>query len=247
MLARMLSPFEEFGPSAGAIYCADRVLQRLSPKLRLYFYELLEQPIPEEPLLPPRLAKWLELREIHAGAPELAQMPARPDIKASRFRQEAICLAAFLKDEFVGHIWFCFRAYQEDEVRCTFLLPDEKHSVFDFDLYVFPEHRLGLGFVGIWNAANAFLRSRGVHRSYSRLTRFNLASRQAHRRLGARCIGRMLVLQLGKAEFTLATLPPYVHVSLSDSDRAQLKLRASRNAPGQPRGRLVGQHAGSEN
>ncbi len=244
MLARLLSPFQEFGVFAGAIYCADRLLQRLSPHLRLQFYELLEQPIPDHPLLPPRLAATFELREIRAGAPELARMPARPDIKASRFRQNAICLAAFQKDEFVGHIWFCFHAYQEDEVLCTFVLPDDKHSVFDFDLYLFPEHRMGLAFVGIWNAANAWLRARGVRCSYSRLTRFNLASRRAHLKLGARCIGRMFVLQVGKLEFTLATLPPYVHVSFNERDRTQLKLRASRPLAEQARSTLVGQHAG---
>jgi len=244
MLARLVSPFQEFGLFAGAIYCVDRILQRLSPRLRLQFYELLEQPIPEEPLLPPRFAGSFELREIRAGAPELARMPARPEIKSSRFRQNAICLAAFQKDEFVGHIWFCFRAYQEDEVRCTFLLPDAKHSVFDFDLYLFPEHRMGLGFVAIWNAANEFLRDRGVRCSYSRLTRFNLPSRRAHLRLGARCIGRMFVLQLAKLECTLATLPPYVHVSCGERDRTQLKLRASRSVPESPRGSLAGQQAG---
>jgi hypothetical protein len=244
MLARVLSPFQEFGLPAGVVYCGDRVLQRLSPHLRLQFYELLEQPIPEGPLLPPRLAKSFELREIHAGAPELARMPARTEIKASRFRQNAICLAAFQKEEFVGHIWFCFGSYQEDEVRCNFLLPDAKHSVFDFDLYLFPEHRMGLGFVAIWNAANEFLRSRGIRCSYSRLTRFNLASRRAHLRLGARCIGRMLVLQFGKVEFTVATLPPYVHISFSERDRTQLKLRASVPMRRDARGRLVGQHAG---
>jgi len=244
MLARLLSPFQEFGVFAGTIYCIDRVLQRLSPHLRLQFYELLEQPIPEEPLLPPRLAGSLELREIQAGSPELARMPARPDIKASRFRQNAICLAAYQKEQLVGHIWFCFRTYREDEVRCTFLLPDEQHSVFDFDLYLFPEHRMGIGFVAIWNAANEFLRARGVRCSYSRLTRFNLPSRRAHLRLGARCIGRMFVLQMGKVECTLATLPPYVHVSFSERDRTHLKLRAGRPAGNKPRGSLVGQHAG---
>ena len=62
------------------------------------------------------------MREIPRGSPEIAQMPARPDIKESRFRQNAICLGAFQEDRFIGYIWFCFHAYEEDEVRCTFAL-----------------------------------------------------------------------------------------------------------------------------
>lgn len=225
MLARLLSPFQEFGFFAGLIYAIDRILQRLSPNLRLYFYELLAQPIPDEPLLPSSLSRALEMRQIGVGAPEIALMPARPDIKESRFKQNAICLGAFQKGRFIGHIWFCFDAYDEDEVRCTFVLPQGNQAVFDFDLFLFPEYRMGLGFVGIWNGANEFLRSRGIKCSFSRLTRFNLASRRAHMQLGARRVGRVFVLRAWQLEFMLATVPPYVHLSLGKQNRVRLKLR----------------------
>ena len=231
MLTRLLSPFKEFGWFAGLIYAIDRLLQRLSPSLHLYFYELLVQPIPDEPLLPSRLAKGLEMREIPEGAPEIALMPARPDIKESRFRQNAICLGAYQKNQFIGHIWFCFHAYEEDEVRCTFVLPEGEQAVFDFDLFLFPEYRLGLGFIGIWNGANEFLRNRGVKCSFSRLTRFNLASRRAHLQLGARCVGRVFVLRMWQVEFMIATVPPFAHISFGKHDRVRLKLRQDACSP----------------
>jgi hypothetical protein len=225
MLAKLMSPFREFGCFAGLIYAVDRIFQRLSPSLRLYFYELLVQPIPEEPLLPSRLSRTLQMREIAFGDPEIARMPARPDIKESRFKQDAICLGAFQNSQFIGHIWFCFHTYEEDEVRCTFVLPEGKQTVFDFDLFVFPEYRMGLGFVGIWNGANDFLRGRGIKCSFSRLTRFNLASRRAHAQLGAQRVGRVFVLRAWRMEFMVATIPPYVHLSLGKQDRVRLKLR----------------------
>src|SRR5271169_4005455 len=114
MLAKLTSPFQEFGFFAGLLYAVDRLLQGVSPNLRLYFYELVVQPIPEAPLLPENLSKALEIREIRTSDPEIALMPARPDIKESRFRQNAICLGAFRKSVFIGHIWFCFHAYEED-------------------------------------------------------------------------------------------------------------------------------------
>ena len=162
MLDKLTSPFKEFGLLAGLLYVIDSVFLRISPSLRLYFYELMVQPIPEKPLLPARFAKGIEIREIKRGDPEVDLMPARPEIKQSRFEQNAICLGAFQKGKFIGYIWFCFRAYDEDEVRCTFLLTPADQAVFDFDLYLFPEYRMGLGFIGIWNGANAFLRSRGI-------------------------------------------------------------------------------------
>jgi len=244
MLARLMSPFKEFGFFAGLFYSVDRVLQQISPNLRLYVYELLAQPIPDKPLLPARLSKSLEMREIKAGDREIAQMPARPDIKELRFKQNAICLGAYQKGHFIGHIWFCFHEYEEDEVRCTFVLPEGNRSVFDFDLYVFPEYRMGLGFAGIWNGANEFLRSRGVVVSYSRLTRFNLASRRAHQQLGARCAARMLVLRAWQAELTIATVSPYVHLSLRAGNRARVKLRPEAGLLEQRPGRLVSSHAG---
>ena len=66
-------------------------------------------------------------------------MPARPEIKEARFRQNALCLGTFVKGQLVGYIWFCFGSYEEDEVRCTYVLVNPNQSVFDFDLYILPE------------------------------------------------------------------------------------------------------------
>ena len=72
-------------------------------------------------------------------------------------------------------------------------------SVFDFDFYIYPEHRMGLAFVALWNGANAFLSSRGIRfPTFSRLTRFNTA-RIAHRHFGWKHVGRALFLQLGSS------------------------------------------------
>ena len=46
-------------------------LSRISSGLRLYAYEFVAQPVPAEPLLPARLAKAYEFREIGRGHPDL--------------------------------------------------------------------------------------------------------------------------------------------------------------------------------
>ena len=225
MLRNFTSPFKEFGFLSGLLYAVDRVLVRVSPGLRLYVYEFMVQPIPEEPLLPGRLTKNLEIREIKRGDPEVDLMPARPEIKESRFAQDAICLGAFQKGQFIGYMWFCHRTYEEDEVRCTYVVTPVEEAVFDFDLYLFPQHRMGLGFIGIWNGANKFLRERGIKFTFSRLTRFNVASRRAHHHLGWKLVGRAVFLQTWRLEFMIATLSPFLHVSLGKPGGVRLKLR----------------------
>ena len=225
ILRKLANPIREFGFRAGLVYFVDRALSALSPRTRLYAYELMVQPIPDKPLVPERLIRSITFREICAGDPEIDAMPALTDIKRSRFDQGATCLGAWRKGELIGYIWFVSREYEEDEVRCTFVLHPERVSVFDFDLYLFPDHRMGVGFIGLWEGANRFLRDRGVQYTFSRLTRFNTASRRAHNHLGWQCVGKALFLKVFQVELMVATLRPHVHLSLRRSNRVRIDMR----------------------
>jgi len=225
MWNKLAGPFREFGLADGALYAADRVLRRISPKLGLYVYELMVQPIGGKALLPPNLAKNLSFVDIVRGDPALDLMPARPEIKQARFDQGAICLGVYRKGNLIGFAWFCFRAYEEDEVRCTYQLAQPDCSVFDFDFYVFPEHRMGIGFLAVWHGANEYLRARGIRYTFSRLTRFNVASRRAHAHLGWKCVGRAIFLQAWKLELMLSSLAPFTFLSWSGTLRPKLRLR----------------------
>lgn len=222
---RFTSPFREFGLMAGSLYVLDRLLRRISRHAGMYVYELMVQPISDEPLLSPSLTRDLVFREIRPGDVELDIMPARPEIKESRFRQNAVCLGAFRKGSLIGYIWFCYDRYQEDEVRCTYVLPANNRSVFDFDLYVLPEHRFGIAFVAIWHGATQYLRERGIQFTFSRLTRFNTASRRSHAHLGWKRVGMAVFLKFGTAEFMMSTVSPHMSISLSERRRPRLGLR----------------------
>lgn len=226
MWQKIVGPFKEFGWGAGLLYAIDRVLRRLSPRLGLYVYEMMAQPIVSKALLPASLAKNIEYLELQEGHPDIARMPARPDIKAQRFRQGAQCLAAYKKGDLLGYVWFSRGHYQEDEVRCTYVLTSPADSVFDFDFYVMPEHRMGIAFMAIWHGANEFLRARQVTHTFSRMTRFNLASRRAHLRLGARCVARAWVLQVGSLELLVSDRRPHVGLTWRADQRIDLPLAA---------------------
>ena len=225
MWRRVVGPFKEFGLGAGALYAADRVLRGWSPRLGLYVYELMVQPITAKPLLPVNLSKNLSFVEIARGHPDIALMPARADIKDARFDQGAVCLGVYRKDKLIGYIWFSFCSYEEDEVRCTYELVVDERSVFDFDLYVMPEHRMGIGFMAVWHGANQYLRERGIDYTFSRLTRFNLASRRSHAHLGWKCAARAVFLQAWQVEVMLANVSPFVALTWSPGQRTRLRLR----------------------
>jgi hypothetical protein len=223
---RALGPFREFGAFAGTLYVLHRLLRAVSLRCGLFPYELMAQSVPNEPLLPARRVQHLQFIEIGPGHPDIAMMPARDDIKRQRFEHGAMCLGAYRKGALIAYVWFCRDRYFEDEVRCTYELADPARSIFDFDLFVMPEHRMGTAFVALWHGANEFLRQRGIQHSFSRMTRFNSASRRSHARLGALRVGRVLFVQLYAVELMLATLSPFVGVTWTGSRRLRLRLEA---------------------
>lgn len=208
-LHRVLSPFQVFGSAAGALYLLDRLLRSLSPALGLRVYGLHCQPVAQDARLPPRLRQHLHHRLLLPGDPDLAQLNASPSQQAARFAQGADCLAVYRRGILLGSIWLQRGTHHEDEVRCRYELARPEVSAFDFDLVVLPAHRMGIGFAALWDAADEHLRTQGVRFCFSRISRFNLASRTAHARLGSRAIGWAVVLQAGPMELMAARTPPF--------------------------------------
>ena len=224
-MRRLASPFKMFGGLGGTLYIVGRLLRLLSPRLGLYVYEFMVQPVGSKLLLPPKLSKNLTFSEIGRGHPDIAKMPARADIKEQRFAQGARCIGAYRKGQLIGYVWYCTERYHEDEVRCTCELVDSARSIFDFDLYVLPEHRLGVGFLGVWHGVNEMLAPRGVCYTFSRLTFFNNASRRAHAHLGWKRVGRGVFFQAWELELMIATIAPYVGATFGSRQRITLRLR----------------------
>lgn len=224
MLRRVNEAVTAFGLGDGILYLFHQVLRRASSGCGLHVYELMAQPITSAPLLPDNLAKQLTFTEIPAGHSDIANMPAREEIKTRRFEQGARCLGVYLKGQLTGYIWYCFGSYEEDEVRYTYQMAEPEHTVFDFDLHVLPKYRMGIGFLAVMHAFNQHLASKGVDYSFSRLTRFNLASRKSHSHLGLVPIARTYCLQIGKLEIMFAGISPFIAVTWSPRQRVRLKL-----------------------
>ncbi len=221
---RLAAPFREFGPGAGTLYLIDRLLRRLSQRFALQVYEIMAQPVSATPLLPPHRAQNLAFAEIRPDHPDLVRMPVPAGVLAARFEQGARCLAGYRAGKMIGYLWWSRDRYDEDEVRCTYVLADRDRSVFDFDFYIFPEHRMGTGFLALWQGANELLSREGSTYTFSRMTRFNLASRRAHSRLGARCVGRATFLVLGGIQLMVSSLRPYGSITWNEKRRAEVLI-----------------------
>lgn len=226
ILERLLSPFRTFGLIAGAFYAMSRIFALLSPSISLIWHDWMVQPITGKAILPASLEKSYTARFIESDEKLVSEMPIRPDVLLSRRRQGARCLGAFRRDELVGYVWFVAGTYEEDEARCNFQMDCPAEAVFDFDVFVLPEHRGGVAFAAVWHFANTLLFDRGIRNSFSRLNRFNHVSARAHKHFGWRRVGRAVVLRMWSVELLLASQRPRVFLSLHEGARTTYRLRA---------------------
>ena len=81
---------------------------------------------------------------------------------------------------------------------------------WDSNLYILESARGGLLFAALWDGANAVLRERGYRWVATQTSAFNGPSLQAHKRMGARRIGRMLYACIGPFQVTISSLRPHL-------------------------------------
>lgn len=221
----------ELGWLDGFLYALNRSLVMISGnRMRLYKYYFVAQPVPETRWLSPRRGKAIEVRQIAESDPIVREFP-RPDwVIPYRFKQGAVCLAAFKAGGFIGFLWLTLGAYQEDEVRCRYAPPAQAKAAWDFDVYLAPEHRLGVAFLRLWDEANSFFRAREINWSLSRISAFNRGSVLSHARMGATRLGSAVFLRIGSWQIMVAAIPPYFHLSTYPGSFPTLVLSPQRQS-----------------
>ena len=228
VIARLRSTFFSLGWHNGSWYLLGQALHRMNPRWNIYKYDLVAQPVAAHARLTGRQGASIEIRPILEHDPAIAAM-GRPDtVIKQRFKQGCICLGAFKADELVGYVWLQLGAYLEDEVRCCFIPQPAQQAAWDFDIFVHPKQRIGFAFAKLWDAADAFMRARGIHWSMSRISAFNIASLAAHKKLGLKSIGATVYVVLGNTQITMSNLFPFVHVSLSPAQLPCFRINAPR-------------------
>jgi hypothetical protein len=225
---RWWAPFAEFGPRDGSLYLLHRAAQAASgTRAGVVAYGLYAQPVGGGAYATVRDDPRTRVLEVAPGDALTAAFPRPPDVIALRYADGARCYAALVKEHFGGYIWISRVRHDEDEVRARYLLADAA-SAWDFDVYVAAELRLGRTLGRLWKGVDGILASQGVRWSFSRISRFNTASITTHTRLGARKMGSATFFVCGRLQLMVASLRPWVHLSLSDGARPTLRLTPPR-------------------
>lgn len=183
-------------------YRVHRLLQRLTGgRAALHAYLFCAQPIGAGAFgALMRSDPNTSVQAVSLDDPILADLPRPPEAMARRRAAGARCYVARVKGRFAGCIWIAHGRYDEDELRCTYLLPEQPRSVWDFDVYVDPAYRAGRTLARLWQAVDQDLAREGVRWSCSRISLYNPMSILTHDRLGARLLGTGWFLVLGPCQ-----------------------------------------------
>lgn len=208
---------------AKLIYWTARLLNRLTGgRGSLDVYLICVQPL--QSVKAPRSSGLTDVAKIEPDADIVARFPRAPLVNQRRFEAGYDCYAATVKGDFAGHIWIATERYDEDAFRCSYRLPADRRSVWDFDVYVEPRFRLGRTGALLWSEVSRELSRQGFEQTYSRISLLNPVSIQVHERLGAKRIGSCAFLALGRFQLMASTLPPYLHFGFSDKKPPTLRL-----------------------
>jgi hypothetical protein len=217
----------ELGWTNAALYALDLLALAATGRRFLIRYHIVAQPITDRPAIATRSRGGsVEVRELGPVDPALADLPLTPEVVRSRFAQNSVCFAAFRNARIVGCLWLCLGAYLEDEVRARFEPAPRDRAVWDYDVYVRPEHRLGVVFIRLWEVASDYLRHRGYRWSVSRISAFNPRSLASHLRLGAIPCGSLTVLCAKRVQLSFSTYAPRVHLSLGPRSMPHYRIAA---------------------
>jgi hypothetical protein len=211
---RFKNAIDELGWVNGCAYLLARLLGVISLNrvvLRKYYF--VAQPVAPKPWLSPRRGNSIVVARVLADDPIVQRFPRPAEVIAARFAQQGICLVATKAEQFIGFLWLTLGPHQEDEVRCRYVPLPENRTAWDFDVYLHPEHRTGIAFLKLWDAANEFLAARDIAWSLSRISAFNGNSINSHGKMGARRIGAALFLSVGNWQLSCASVSPQVFFS----------------------------------
>jgi hypothetical protein len=227
MLRAIRQNLAQLGWVDAVFYLLKQLLGAVSGRrIAIFKYYFVAQPVAPRRLLSPSRGKSIEVRQIFRDDPVAAAFPRPASVVRNRYCQDALCLAALQERKFIGFLWLRLGPYQEDEVRARFIPSPVGRAAWDFDVHVEPGHRFGPALLRLWDEANELLRGNGVEWSLSRISAFNSASLVAHTRLGARRVASATFLCVGQWQLMIATVKPYVHLSLNAKSFPVLRLDA---------------------
>jgi hypothetical protein len=203
------------------LYILSRLLCRLSQDITLNKYYVLACP-PGFAGKEMRFCGKYEFRFISSSR-ELEHERLSQDEIQNRLDAGDCCLACFKDNTLAGYLWINTAGYREIEDRSLFSLGNEQ-LVWDYDIYVPPEHRAGFVFACLWNEYFNYLKQHKIKYTLSRVSVFNYHSVRSHKGLGARVIFSVVYLKLFSWQISLSGVFPHLFFSVSQATLPQFTL-----------------------
>lgn len=203
---------DEVGFVTALLHVAGRALSRLGHGAALHDLVLYTQPVRATPLLPAARGVSIEVRSYSGHQALDAGLPGPPGRRCNGMH----CLAAYREGRLIGFQWVNLGSHQDEMVRARYVPMPEGRSAWSFDLNVDSAHRGGLVFARLTDATWALLRAHGRTEVASAIAASNRGAIGAEERLGGCRLGRAVHVRLGPLQLLVASLPPYLHLSVSD-------------------------------
>lgn len=223
----VVSALRSLGVINGLTYLAGRLLQKFSGgRCRIIRYYLVAQPIPDnpQPLCKPSESDLVSTVSVSDAV--VGSFPRPAEVIASRFARQHTCLVATSKGRFSGFLWYALEHYEEDEVCCLFDLDPKANGVWDYDVHVEPQFRLGRTFARLWDEANRRLSEQGFRWSFSRISAFNVQSLQSHKKLGLKVLSSLTFFCFGPLQIMVSSCAPYINMSWKRIGRPVVRVHA---------------------
>lgn len=230
-MTRILAFFRDsvnsLGVANGLLATFARALDRATGgRCRLFKYYFVAQPVPSHRSSAVERPSKTRTYRTSVADTIIQQSPRPAPAIAKRFADGAVCHVAAQGSRLVGFIWIQRDSYDEDEVKCHYVLQPSTALAWDFDAYVAPEFRMSRAFSQLWDAANAYLRDLGCRWTISRISAFNAESLRSHKRLGLVHLHTGHFLVVGPVQISVFSCRPYVHVAIGRSRGPELVLKA---------------------
>ncbi len=182
-------------------------------------YALIAVPVNAMPKMPRGFRT--EILDAAALANHVIDAPTH--VKDERLAKGLICLGAFnAKDQLTGVTWLSTEPFLEDEVYVRFEV--SKNASWDTGLWIAPQFRSGRSFAALWAGTAAWLSAQNRSWSVSRIADYNLPSILSHKRMASVELGHMVVVRLGRWQFSTRARPFCINLKNRTPSHLQLDI-----------------------
>ncbi len=217
MLDKIKSLVADIGITPAAVYSINRLfnlLTRGGMKIELYYF--ITQPVLNKRLIPERLRGSIDVRSVQAIDLKELEIPLTVELLENRNKKGIICLGIYENDSLMGYHCFSFGTHDDELYRARFDVGPTGEAVWDFDIFILPEYRGGLGFAILWDGVFEYLRDRKINWLTSYIAATNKASLRSHLRMGSFALGKVIFIQVWMLQIVFSTRFPRFHASFTD-------------------------------